>query len=30
VYAAWLLLIKSRLLLPRHEGEEKDPRQELV
>ena len=30
VYAAWLLLIKSRMLLPRHEGEEKDPRQELV
>jgi len=30
VYAAWLLLIKSRLLLPRHEGETKDPRQELV
>jgi len=30
VYAAWLLLIKSRLLLPRHEGEERDPRQELV
>ncbi len=30
VYAAWLLLIKSRLLLPRHEGEGKDPRQELV
>jgi segregation and condensation protein A len=30
VYAAWLLVIKSRMLLPRHEGEEKDPRQELV
>jgi segregation and condensation protein A len=30
VYAAWLLLIKSRMLLPRHEGEERDPRQELV
>ena len=30
VYAAWLLLIKSRLLLPRHEDEERDPRQELV
>jgi segregation and condensation protein A len=30
VYAAWLLLIKSRMLLPRHAGEEKDPRQELV
>lgn len=30
VYAAWLLLIKSRMLLPRHEGEQKDPRQELV
>ena len=30
VYAAWLLLIKSRLLLPRHEGEQKDPRLELV
>jgi segregation and condensation protein A len=30
VYAAWLLVIKSRMLLPHHEGEEKDPRQELV
>jgi segregation and condensation protein A len=30
VCAAWLLLIKSRMLLPRHEGEERDPRQELV
>jgi segregation and condensation protein A len=30
VYAAWLLLIKSRLLLPRHDDEERDPRQELV
>jgi len=30
VYAAWLLVIKSRLLLPRHEDEERDPRQELV
>ena len=30
VYAAWLLLIKSRSLLPRHEGDDKDPRQELV
>ncbi len=30
VYAAWLLLIKSRMLLPRREDDEKDPRQELV
>jgi len=30
VYAAWLLLIKSRMLLPRHGGDEGDPRQELV
>jgi segregation and condensation protein A len=30
VYAAWLLLIKSRMLLPRHDEEERDPRQELV
>lgn len=30
VYAAWLLLIKSRMLLPRHEEEGRDPRQELV
>jgi segregation and condensation protein A len=30
VYAAWLLVIKSRMLLPHYEGEEKDPRQELV
>lgn len=30
VYAAWLLAIKSRMLLPRREKEEKDPRAELV
>ncbi|MGE5235243.1 MAG: segregation and condensation protein A [Acidobacteriota bacterium] len=31
VYAAWLLLIKSRMLLPRREeGSEGDPRRELV
>lgn len=30
VTAAWLLAIKSRLLLPRHEGEKDDPRAELV
>ncbi len=30
VYAAWLLAIKSRLLLPRREKGEQDPRQELV
>jgi len=30
VYAAWLLLIKSRSLLPRRDDDEKDPRQELV
>ena len=28
--ASWLLALKSRLLLPRHEDEEEDPRQELV
>lgn len=30
VTAAWLLAIKSRLLLPRHEGDKDDPRAELV
>jgi segregation and condensation protein A len=30
VYAAWLLVLKSRSLLPRHSEDEKDPRQELV
>jgi segregation and condensation protein A len=30
VYATWLLVIKSRMLLPHHGEEEKDPRQELV
>lgn len=30
VTASWLLAIKSRLLLPRHEGEKDDPRAELV
>jgi segregation and condensation protein A len=30
VYAAWLLVIKSRMLLPRREEEQGDPRQELV
>ncbi len=30
VTAAWLLAIKSRMLLPRHGEDEKDPRQELV
>jgi segregation and condensation protein A len=30
VYAAWLLVIKSRMLLPRREEERGDPRQELV
>ena len=30
VYATWLLVIKSRMLLPRHGEEGKDPRQELV
>jgi segregation and condensation protein A len=30
VYAAWLLLIKSRMLLPRRPAGEADPRQELV
>ncbi len=31
VYAAWLLVIKSRMLLPRRgEGDEEDPRRELV
>jgi segregation and condensation protein A len=30
VYAAWLLVLKSRSLLPRHGDDEKDPRQELV
>lgn len=30
VTAAWLLAIKSRLLLPRHGGEKDDPRAELV
>jgi segregation and condensation protein A len=30
VYAAWLLAIKSRLLLPRSGSDEEDPRQELV
>ena len=30
VTAAWLLLIKSRMLLPRHDKESKDPREELV
>lgn len=31
VYAAWLMLIKSRMLLPRREGgDEEDPRKELV
>lgn len=30
VCAAWLLAIKSRMLLPRREKEEKDPRAELV
>jgi segregation and condensation protein A len=28
--ASWLLALKSRMLLPRHEDEEEDPRQELV
>ena len=28
--ASWLLALKSRLLLPRHEDEQEDPRQELV
>jgi len=28
--ASWLLQLKSRLLLPRHEDEEEDPREELV
>jgi segregation and condensation protein A len=30
VTASWLLAIKSRMLLPRHSEDEKDPRQELV
>lgn len=30
VYAAWLLAIKSRMLLPRRGKDEPDPRQELV
>lgn len=30
VTASWLLAIKSRMLLPRHEGEPGDPRAELV
>jgi segregation and condensation protein A len=30
VTAAWLLAIKSRMLLPRHEEDGKDPRQELI
>jgi len=30
VYAAWLLALKSRMLLPRREKDEPDPRQELV
>lgn len=30
VTAAWLLAIKSRMLLPRHEGQAEDPRAELV
>lgn len=30
VYAAWLLALKSRSLLPRHAEDERDPRQELV